>query len=129
MRIRSKLGVARRLTVPRWDSLAEVRAPGVSRSRASQNFSNPLAKLSNLEWLRESTDSGNLGGPQCVRMSRYQQRFEARLIGVRSLYHGWASHFGHSMINKQQIDRSLSFENLQRDCGIVCFPHCTAITA
>jgi hypothetical protein len=33
----------RRLTVPRRDSLAEVRAPGVSRSRASQNFSNPLA--------------------------------------------------------------------------------------
>jgi hypothetical protein len=85
-----------------------------------QNFANPPAQLGNLERLRQKWDSGDPIGVQCLSIACYQQRFESRLAGLRALHNGRAIHFGHGIINEQQVDRPLPFEDLQGKGGIVC---------
>jgi len=88
-----------------------------------QNFANPPAQLGNLERLRQKWDSGDPIGVQCLSIACYQQRFESRLAGLRALHNGRAIHFGHGIINEQQVDRPLPFEDLQGKGRIVCLPY------
>jgi len=46
---------------------------------------------------------------------------------LRSIDNSRAGHVGHGIVNQQQIDWSLSLKDLQRQGGIVRFPHRTAI--
>ena len=55
-------------------------------------------------------------------MARDQQRFDSRLTGLGALDYRRAIHFGHGVIDHQQINLLLFFKDLQGNTGIVCLP-------
>jgi hypothetical protein len=73
---------------------------------------NPSAQLGSLKRFRQDRDPGHAIVVQCFCISGHEQHFEAGLISSRALYDVSPIHFGHRVIYQQQIQGTLSFEDL-----------------
>ena len=72
----------------------------------------PPAQLGSLERFRQDGDSGHAIVVRCFGIPGHEQHFEAGLISSRAIYDVSPIDFGHRVIYQQQIQGTLSFEDL-----------------
>src|SRR5215813_5617213 len=77
-----------------------------------QNFGDTPVELGNLKWFRENRGSKFTTVAQGLGIPCYEQSLQPWLTDSSTIYDRRGIHFGHGIIDDQEVDRSFSLDDL-----------------